>query len=176
MAENNMIQNDLFDKVETADWAVNPFSAIGEDWMLVTAGNAEAANTMTASWGGLGVLWGQDVAFVFIRPQRYTKEFMDREGKFSLSFFDGYKKEMGLLGSVSGRDRDKIAEAGLHLTMLDGVPTFEEARQVLVLETLYTDEIKPEKFLADGLDERWYPNRDYHTVYVAKVLGAYVKR
>lgn len=164
----------MFEKVTTAEFAVNPFSAIGEDWMLVTAGTATAANTMTASWGGLGVLWGQDVAFVFIRPQRYTKEFIDREGKFSLCFFDGYKKEMGLLGSVSGRDRDKIAEAGMHLTMLDGVPVFEEARLALLLETIYTDEIHPERFAAAGLDEKWYANHDYHTVYVARVLGAYI--
>lgn len=166
----------MFEKITTAEFAANPFTAIGEDWMLVTAGNEAKVNTMTASWGGLGVLWGQDVAFVFIRPQRYTKEFVDREGRFSLCFFDGYKKEMGLLGSVSGRDRDKIAEAGMHPQLLDGVPVFEEARQVLLLQTLYTDEIKPERFVDAGLDEKWYPGHDYHTVYVAKVLGAYVRR
>jgi flavin reductase (DIM6/NTAB) family NADH-FMN oxidoreductase RutF len=129
---------------------------------------------MTASWGGLGVLWGQDVAFVFIRPQRYTKEFMDKQGCFSLSFFDGYKQEMGVLGSVSGRDRDKIAEVGMHVTMLDGVPAFEEAKLVLVLDTLYTDEIKPEKFLQADLIEQWYPKKDWHTAYVAKIRKAYV--
>lgn len=166
----------MFEKVELSELKINPFTAIGEDWMLVTAGDESKVNTMTASWGGLGVLWGQDVAFVFIRPQRYTKEFVDAQGCFSLTFFDGYKKEMGLLGSVSGRDRDKIAETGLTVTMLDGVPTFAEARQVLLLETLYTDEIKPELFKNSGLDEKWYPNRDYHTVYVAKVRAAYVAK
>ncbi len=163
-----------FKKVELTELTLNPFGAIGDDWMLVTAGDADKANTMTASWGGLGVLWGQQVAFVFIRPQRYTKEFMDVKGCFSLSFFDGYKKEMSLLGSVSGRDRDKIAEAGLTLTMIDNVPTFAEARVVLLLDTVYTDEIKPGNFMAAALDEKWYPNHDYHTVYVAKVRGAYI--
>lgn len=166
----------MFEQVKVADWPVNPFSAIGDDWMLVTAGNEQQANTMTASWGGLGVLWGQPVAYVFIRPQRFTKEFVDREGRFSLSFFDGYKKEMSLLGSVSGRDRDKITEAGLHLVMLDGVPAFEEARQVLVLQTLYTDEIKPQGFVDAELDAKWYPQQDYHTVYVARVQAAYIHR
>lgn len=164
-----------FAKVQLKDLNINPFGAIGEDWMLVTAGNEEKANTMTASWGGLGVLWWEDVATVYIRPQRYTKEFMDAHKCFSLSFFDGYKKEMSLLGSVSGRERDKIAEAGLHLTYLDGVPTFEEARLVLIMDTLYTDEIRPEKFFDPALCEKCYPNRDYHTVYVAKVRAAYIK-
>ena len=162
----------VFQKVKLTDLSLNPFGAIGEDWMLVTAGDEQKANTMTASWGGLGVLWGEDVAFVFIRPQRYTKEFMDAKGCFSLSFFDGYKQEMGLLGSVSGRDRDKITESGLHLTMLDNVPAFEEARLVLVLDTVYTDEIKPEK-LPPEMVAKWYQNKDYHTVYVARIRAAY---
>lgn len=163
-----------FQKVKLTDLSLNPFGAIGEGWMLVTAGDAAKANTMTASWGGLGVLWGEDVAFVFIRPQRYTKEFMDARGCFSLSFFDGRKQEMGLLGSVSGRERDKIAESGLHLAMLDGVPTFEEAQLVLLLDTLYTDEIKPEKMPAE-LVGKWYPNKDFHTVYVARIRAAYCR-
>lgn len=164
----------VFQKVKLTDLSLNPFGAIGEDWMLVTAGDAAKANTLTASWGGLGVLWGEDVAFVFIRPQRYTKEFVDAQGCFSLSFFDGYKQEMGLLGSVSGRERDKIAEAGLHLTMLDNVPAFEEARLVLLLDTVYTDEIKPEK-MPEDLVAKWYPNKDFHTVYVAKIRAAYCR-
>ncbi len=165
-----------FQQIAVTDLDLNPFGAIGQDWMLVTAGDEQQANTMTASWGGLGVLWGQDVAFVFIRPQRYTKQFMDAKGCFSLSFFDGYKQEMGVLGSVSGRDRDKIAEVGMHLTMIDGVPAFEEAKLVLILDTLYTDELKPENFLPTAQDMlKWYSNDDFHTVYVAKIRGAYVK-
>ena len=165
-----------FQQIAVTDLNINPFGAIGQDWMLVTAGDEELANTMTASWGGLGVLWGQDVAFVFIRPQRYTKQFMDAKGCFSLSFFDGYKQEMGVLGSVSGRDRDKIAEVGMQLTMIDGVPAFEEAKLVLVLDTLYTDEVKADKFLPAAQDMlKWYPDEDFHTVYVAKIRGVYVK-
>lgn len=163
-----------FQQVELKELSLNPFGAIGQDWMLVTAGDAAKANTMTASWGGLGVLWGFDVAFVFIRPQRYTKEFMDAAGCFSLSFFDGRKEEMSLLGSVSGRERDKIAESGLTLIQLDGIPAFAEARLVLLLDTLYTDEIKPEQ-LPPALLEKWYPNKDFHTVYVAKIRAAYCR-
>ncbi len=165
-----------FKEVNLTDLQLNPWQAIGNDWLLVTAGDAaesSRANTMTASWGGMGVLWHENVAFIFIRPQRYTKEFIDAQPRLSLSFFDGRKKEMGLLGSVSGRERDKIAESGLHLTMLDGVPTFEEARLVLVGQKLYADELKPEKFIVPEYDAKNYVAKDYHTVYVLKIEKAY---
>ena len=110
----------------------NVFTAIGKEWMLITAETEKdgkpTANTMTASWGGLGRLWNKDVAFAFIRPQRYTKEFVDSADSFSLCFFGGEKmQELGYLGTVSGRDEDKIAKSGLTLTHIDGVPCFEEA-------------------------------------------------
>lgn len=166
-----------FKEVNLTDLQLNPWQAIGNEWMLVTAGEAAEsgrANTMTASWGGMGVLWQENVAFVFIRPQRYTKEFIDAQPRFSLSFFDGYKKEMGLLGSVSGRDRDKIAESGLHLTILDGVPAFAEARLVLVVQKLYADEFRPEKFILPEYNEKIYQAKDYHTMYVVKIEKAYL--
>lgn len=154
---------------------INPFGAIGQDWMLITAAKPDGtANTMTASWGGLGVLWGENVAFVFIRPQRYTKEFVDSTDRFSLTFFDGQKQALSLLGSVSGRDRDKITESGLHLTTIDGVPTFEEARLTLICEKIYTDTIKPEQIIHPANDAQFYPNKDYHTMYAAKIQAAYI--
>lgn len=165
-----------FKEVNLTDLQLNPWQAIGNEWLLVTAGDAAEsgrANTMTASWGGMGVLWHENAAFIFIRPQRYTKEFIDAQPRLSLSFFDGFKKEMGLLGSVSGRERDKIAEAGLHLTMLDGVPTFEEARLVLVCQKLYADELKPDKFILPEYDAKNYAAKDYHTMYVVKIEKAY---
>lgn len=75
--------------------------------MLITAGR-DKCNTMTASWGGLGVMWSKNVAFVVVRPQRYTKEFLDAEPAFSLSFLgDEHRKALSYLGSVSGRNEDK---------------------------------------------------------------------
>lgn len=120
----------------------NVFTAIGKEWMLITAETEKdgkpTANTMTASWGGLGRLWNKDVAFAFIRPQRYTKEFVDNADTFSLCFFGGEKmQELGYLGTVSGRDEDKIAKSGLTLTHIDGVPCFEEATTVLLCRKMY---------------------------------------
>ena len=83
---------------------------INDEWALITAGSEEKWNTMTVSWGGLGELWGRDAAFIFIRPQRYTREFIEKSEFFTLSFFGGKnKKELSLCGSKSGRDIDKAA-------------------------------------------------------------------
>ena len=103
----------MLKKVEPKELDFNVFSAIGDQWMLITAGDKEDCNTMTASWGGLGILWGSPIAIAYIRPQRYTKEFVDREEYFTLSFFGPeYRPQLALCGSKSGRDVDKVAECG----------------------------------------------------------------
>ena len=92
----------------------NPFTLINKDWMLITAGDAEKHNTMTASWGGVGELWGKYVSTIYIRPQRYTLEFVEREEYYSLCFFGPeYRQALSLCGSKSGRDVDKDAATGL---------------------------------------------------------------
>lgn len=164
-----------FKEISIEELDINPFSYIGDKWMLITAGNQSKVNTMTASWGGLGVLWNQPVATAYIRPQRYTKEFVDQEKCFSLSFFDDHKKELGYLGRVSGRDEDKISKMNLHTTFLDNVPTFEEASLVLIVEKLYEDKIKEESFLNKDLINKNYPQKDFHTVYIGKIKKVYIK-
>lgn len=165
-----------FLKIDIQDLQMNPFTSIGKEWMLITAGDNQKVNTMTASWGGVGVLWGQNVVTAYIRPQRYTKEFVDEQDCFSLSFFSGqYQKELSVLGTVSGRDQDKINQVHFHTTYLDNVPTFEEASYVFIVEKIYEDTIKPEQFINHSLDERWYPDKDYHTIYIAKIKAVYVK-
>ena len=77
-----------FKEVSAEELQFNPFTKIGKEWMLVTAGDEEKHNTMTASWGGMGIMWGKNVVSVYIRPQRYTKEFVDANELFTLSFYD----------------------------------------------------------------------------------------
>ncbi len=162
-------------KVDIKTIDMQPFTKIGSEWMLITAMRDGKVNTMTASWGGLGVLWGKNVATVYIRPQRYTNEFVEASDTFTLSFFGGdCKKEMGYLGRVSGKDvPDKIEQAGLHVEFVDGQPTFAEATQVFVCKKLYTDKIKPENFNVKEVDEQCYPTRDHHFVYIAEIVEAY---
>lgn len=154
----------------------NPFEMIGKDWMLVTAGNKEQCNTMTASWGGLGIMWGKQVAFVFVRPQRYTKEFIDKEECFTLTFFSKeYKKELGYLGKVSGRDENKIEKANLTVAYENEVPYFEEANIVLVCKKLYQQYLEEQCFIGTENVEKWYPDKDFHMMYVVEIEDVLIK-
>ncbi len=139
--------------------------------MLLTAEKDGKANTMTASWGGLGVMWGKNVSYTVIRPQRYTKEFIENSDTFSISFFEAaYKKQLSYLGAVSGKLEDKIQKSGLTLMHIDNTPTFEEASLVIVCRKLYAQDFKPEFFIEKANDEKWYPNKDYHKLYISEVV------
>lgn len=148
----------------------NPFSLIGKTWMLVTAEKDGKVNTMTASWGGVGILWGKEVAFVFIRPQRYTKEFVDNATTLSLTFLDeSFRKTLGYLGSVSGRDEDKIAKSGLTVAHEGETPYFAQGRLVVFGRKLFAQPFDPKCFQDPSLDGAFYPQKDYHTMYVVEI-------
>ena len=151
-----------------------PFEMIGKDWMLITAEKNGRANTMTASWGGMGVIWNKNVAFVFIRPSRYTKEFVDNTDRFSLTFFgEEYREKLTYLGRVSGRDEKKIENAGLTLCDVDGVPSFTQAETVIVCKKLYAQDMKEDCFVSSDFFEKMYPSGDVHTLYVAEIDNVY---
>lgn len=154
----------------------NVFSLIGDQWMLITAGTAERCNTMTASWGGLGVMWGATAATCYIRPQRYTKEFVDREEYFTLSFFDeSYRPQLSLCGSKSGRDVDKVKECGFTVKTAEcGAPYFEQASLVLVCRKRFAQPMDPQR-IPEDVKERWYPQKDYHTMYMGEIVEALAK-
>ncbi len=153
---------------------IDPVVAMRENWYLVTAENDGKANTLTAGWGALGNLWEKKIAIVYIRPQRHTKKFMDAAGRFTMTFFDGKQEEMVYLGSNSGADvPDKIEKSGLHLTHIDGQPTFEEGKTVLICKTLYVQAQKPENFLDAELADSNFPDKDYSVMYVAEIEAAY---
>ncbi|OPY71533.1 MAG: Flavoredoxin [Syntrophorhabdus sp. PtaU1.Bin050] len=111
----------------------NIFKLIGKDWMLVTAGTDVSFNTMTAAWGGLGVLWDKKICFCVIRPTRYTYTFMEKHEGFTLSFFEEqYRGALTYCGTKSGKDVDKIAQTGLTPVFDNGIIYFSEARLVIV--------------------------------------------
>ena len=148
----------------------NVFDMIGKQWMLVGAAKDGKVNAMTASWGGLGVMWGKNVVFVFIRDSRFTKEFIDREGRFSLSFpSEEYRKEMKFLGTVSGRDEDKIKEAGVHVAYHDGVPYIDEGKEILLCRVMSETPITKDEFKDEKIDAAWYADQDYHKMYIAEI-------
>jgi len=153
------------------DFTTNPFQAIGKDLMLITAAKDGKVNTMTAGWGGLGVMFGKNAAFIVIRESRYTKEFVDGSDMFSIAFFDPskYKKMMNYMGTVSGRDEDKIAKAGLTVDYRDGVPYFKEASVVMLCEKMLASALTAESFTADWIDSKWYSDKNYHTLYIGEI-------
>ena len=153
---------------------------IGKEWMLITAGNAEKANTMTASWGGAGWLWNKPVAFLFVRPERFTHEFLEREERLTLSFFaEEKRKALQICGTHSGRDTDKFSEAGITPIALDsGSITFAEAEMTLDCHKLFKTEMTEESFLDKSILEQWYKGAHgggLHTVYIAEIDSVYSK-
>ena len=158
-------------------WEESVFRRIGKDWMLVTAEKEDGSvNTMTASWGGLGIMWNKPVAFVVIRPQRYTKEFVDASGRLSLTFFgEEYRKMMGYMGTVSGRDEDKIAVQGLTVIHEGQTPYFEEADTAMITRVLFAQPYQEESFLDAEVREKMYPSKDYHTLYICEIEKILVK-
>ncbi len=167
----------MFQEISAQELCFNPFSKIGKEWMLITAGTKEHCNTMTASWGALGVWWGKNALTCYIRQSRYTKEFIDSNDTFTVSFFEeSYRKALSLCGSVSGRDCDKIKEASLTPIALENTVAFEEASMIFVCKKLYADEMPAQQFLAKEMDEKWYPDHDYHTMYIAEIQKIFVKK
>lgn len=159
-----------FIEIDPLEITDNLFRRIGKDWMLITAGDEKACNTMTASWGGAGVLWNVNVTFSFVRPSRYTYEFLEREKYYSLTFLDpAVRKPLQICGSKSGRDCDKIAEAGLTPVFDAQAPYFAEGALSLICRKLYTQDLDPARFLDPALEAN-YKQGDYHRVYVGEIV------
>lgn len=148
---------------------LNPFTKIGKDWMLITAGNKEKANTMTASWGGFGVMWGKNVAYIFVRESRYTKEFLDAGDTFSLTFFKEQHGALKYLGTVSGRDEDKIAGARFHVNYSEETPFIDEGNLVFICKKLSATPITADQFIDSRLTDSFYKDGDMHTMYIGEI-------
>ena len=164
-----------FREISVEELKDNPFTLINKDWMLITAGNQDKHNTMTASWGGVGELWGKYVSTIYIRPQRYTLEFVEREDFYSLCFFGPeYRQALSLCGSKSGRDVDKDKETGLTPRFDQAAPYYEQARLVFLCRKLYKQDMTEEAFLDKSLLDKWYDN-DLHRMFIGEIVKVLVK-
>lgn len=149
----------------------NAFTKIGKEWMLITAGDENKANTMTASWGGVGVLWGKNVVYIFIRETRYTKELIDQGDTFSLTFFnDTYKSALKYMGAVSGRDEDKINNAKMHVDYCKNTPYIDEGNFVFICKKMSATQITPDQFIDPEIKDKWYADNNLHTMYVGEII------
>ncbi|MCH5294336.1 MAG: flavin reductase family protein [Treponema sp.] len=160
----------------------NVFKLIGRDWLLVTAGSSVTdgegngrVNTMTASWGGMGILWNKPVATVYLRPSRYTKELVDSSETFSLSVLpEKYRSALDYCGKHSGRDGDKISAARLSVEYMNETPWIAEARLVFVCRKLYAQELNPFSFTDELVCRQNYRKDDFHTMYIGEILKVMV--
>ncbi len=155
----------------------SPFRLIGKEWMLITAPDADkesGANAMTASWGGLGILWNTPVATVYVRPQRYTFDLMEKHDRISLCFLGAeYKKALSLCGTKSGRDMDKLKECGLTTEEIDGVPAISDSNVIMICKKLYADDLKEAKFI--DREHLSHYNGDFHRFYILEIEKILIK-
>ena len=150
---------------------MNPFTKIGKEWALITAGDKNKFNTMTVSWGGVGVLWGKNVVYIFIRDSRYTKEFIDNGELFSMSFLsEEYRDSLNYRGSHSGRDGDKFHNAALTPAFRHSIPYPDEANLILLCRKMAAVPIPEETFTDSQISPKWYSDHDMHTMYVGEII------
>ena len=160
-----------FKEIESDQIADNPFKLIGEDWMLITAGSMAEHNTMTASWGGLGVLWDRHICICFVRPTRHTWQFMETAEHFTLSFFaEEHRAALAFCGSHSGRDVNKEKKTGLTPFETDsGAVSFAQARLVIEARRIYSQDLDPQRFREPAVNE-FNPAKDYHRMYIGEIV------
>ncbi len=150
---------------------MNPFTKIAKEWALLTAGTKDNANPMTVSWGGVGVLWGKNVAYLFVRDSRYTKELIDHGEFFSLSFLDEkYRSSLQFCGSHSGRDGNKWDETNLNPAFRHGIPYPDEANLVMLCQKMAAVPLTEDTFLDPSIKGKWYADGDMHTMYIAEII------
>ena len=166
-----------FRQIEAKALCDNMFRTIGDEWLLITTFDRDQnrINLMTASWGGVGILWNREVCYLFVRPQRHTHKLLEEQDTFSVLVLpEAYKHTHKVFGSRSGSDCDKLKETGLTEMYLDGVPAVEEAKLVFVVKKLYEDALEKDGFLEQSLLKH-YPTDDFHTVYVCEIQTVYIK-
>lgn len=160
-----------FKEITAKEWEGNMFRKIADEWLLICAYDEknQRLNAMTASWGGMGILWNKEVCFLFVRPQRYTHDLLESTDRFSVALLPEKLHEAHkVFGSKSGRDMDKMKQTGLHEIRIDGVAAPAEASCILVVKKLYTDSVKEGQVLDPSILKH-YPQADYHTLYICEI-------
>lgn len=160
-----------FKEINKYDFSQNIFQMIEKDWMLIGTSHQGKTDAMTASCGGFGVIYPYGpVAFIFVRPQRYTHELLKESELFSLNFFDAeYRKMLGYFGRVSGWDEDKIQKFGLKMLEDEEVPCFEEANTIVVCRKVFVQQNEEKSFIDHSVVEKEFADRDFHYMYIGKI-------
>ena len=160
------------------DFKLAPLYALDKEWALFTVGDKDKFNTMTVSWGGMGTLWHKPVVTVYIRPNRYTYELLKDNDIFTLSFYDDeYKKDLGILGSKSGRNENKIALTKLTPKFLENGTSFEEAKITIICKKIYSQKLDTNNILNNKEEIiKFYDNEPTHEMFIGEVIDIIDKR
>jgi flavin reductase (DIM6/NTAB) family NADH-FMN oxidoreductase RutF len=166
----------LFEEIKPTEIQGNTFQMIDKQWFLLTAGNLKNFNTMTASWGGLGILWNKPVVFCFVRPQRFTYQFMETSKQFTMSFLGAeHRSKLNYCGKYSGRNVNKIVSTGLISKETPGGSIyFEQADLVLECVKIYVSDLDPSHFLDPSILNN-YPKKDYHRLFIGEIISCLQK-
>ncbi len=144
-------------------------------WLLLTAGTIDDCNMMTVAWGSIGCMWSMPFAQAVVRPQRHTLGYMEQSDSFTLCAFpEQYRKDLQTLGSISGRDGDKLSKTSLSLKPSTAVsaPSYNEADLILECRKIYCQDMDPAGFVDKTIDEN-YKAGDYHRIYFGEILAAF---
>jgi len=146
------------------------FAQFDNKWALLSAGSMEKHNTMTISWGGMGTLWGKPVVTVYVKPVRYTYQFINDNDYFTVSFYpDQYKKALSLMGKLSGRDVDKDRESGLTVRDLEKAVTYREAEVTLLCKKIYFQDLDRANMPQKAVD-MFYKVEEPHRMFIGEVV------
>ncbi len=163
-----------FCEINARDLKENFIKNIAQEWMLISAGDKNGYNMMTASWGFMGEMWGEDSVVAAIRPQRYTMEFIDKNDYFTLSFYGDEKQIHKVCGSMSGRDVNKTELAELTPVFSDNTVYFGEARLVFICKKQYVAPLAADGFIDKAPLQKWY-NNDLHNMIIGKIEKVLIK-
>ncbi len=169
----------MFTQVPVESFKENIFSSMADEWFLITSGSPDSFNMMTAAWGSVGVMWRQPVFNIVVRHTRHTYSFLEKNPSFSCSFFPKeYRKALAFCGKYSGRDMDKVSGSSLKPVILENataqpVITFEGASHVFCMDIASRTPLTPEQFKDTAIDDSFYPEKDYHTMYTGYIRSLY---
>jgi len=179
ISQTNLNDMKEFEKITWEELNYNAPKLIGSDWMLISAGSIGGGfNMMTASWGNLGWLWQKPVSIIYVRPQRHTHKFTEKEAYYTLTFYkEEFRDTLKLMGTVSGRDYDKINKSGLSpVATENNSVAFKEAYLIIECRKLYSSVIQEDSFIDQSLRENMYPTKDYHTMYIGEISNIWRKK
>ncbi len=167
-----------FREISPDTFDYSPFRLIGKDWLLITAPDAtkeSGANAMTASWGGVGVLWNKNAATIYVRPQRHTYSLLENADRISLCILpEELRDTHKILGRASGREMDKLKECSLDCSDIDGVKVINQSNVIMICRKMYADDLKKDKFI-DKEQYKHYPSDDFHRFYILEIEKILIK-